>query len=145
LAWFADMSADRSSLDRSRWSKRTARFIDVLCFVALLAVIGIVLYAFFSRAIWARGYVVVLGLGVIGAVVMLLGLAQQAIAARDARTWREMAEWQIRAARAKLMGGGAVDHSVDGALDTDNPFYYEHLAEALLENMRREEEGPVGR
>lgn len=139
---------DSPTLARSRWSKRTGRLIDGVCFLALLATIGTVIYGLTLRAIWADGYYVVVALAVIGAIVMLLGLAQQAIAARDAATWRAMAEWQIRAARAKIMAGaaeGAAARSEGEALDSDSPLYYEHLVEALLDNVQRDDEKDMPR
>lgn len=139
---------DSPTLARSRWSKRTGRLIDGVCFLALLLTIGTVIYGLMLRAIWADGYYLVVALAVIGAIVMLLGLAQQAIAARDAATWRAMAEWQIRAARARIMAGAAAGAAVrhDGeALDPDSPLYYEHLVEALLDNVQRDEDGDMPR
>jgi len=135
------ISNDKHSLERSRFSRRTARLIDALCFVAILAVIGTVIYGFTLRAIWAHGYFVAVGLAVIGALVMLIGLAQQAIAARDAATWRSMAEWQIRAARQKVSGHEFLDGTMhDHELESDSHEYYEHLVDVILESMRRANE-----
>jgi hypothetical protein len=113
--------------------------IDGVCFLALLVTMGTVIYGFVLRAIWANGYFVAVMLAVAGALAILIGMAQQAIAARDAATWREMAEWQIRAARAKIRSGAARGAAA-GADDPDSPLYYEHLVEALLDNVQREDE-----
>ena len=53
-------------------------------------------------------------------------------------TWREMAEWQIRAARTRITSGAPSVPSAAG-LDPDSPLYYEHLVEALLENVQRDD------
>lgn len=131
------------TLDRSRWSKRTGRLIEVICFLLLMMTIGTVVYGLMLRAFWADGYYVVIALVLFGAIVMMLSLAQQAIAARDAATWRAMAEWQIRAARSRIMGGGA---AAGGAatgkhmdFDPESPLYYEHLVEALLDHVQHDE------
>jgi hypothetical protein len=118
--------------------------IELVCFLLLLLAIGTVIYGLMLRALWADGYYVVIALVGIGAVVMLLSLAQQAIAARDAATWRAMAEWQIRAARSRIMTGAA---SAAGTadLDPDSPSYYEHLVEALLDHVQRDGEEGTGR
>lgn len=136
---------DKHSLEQSRWSKRTGRVIEMLCFFALLAVIGTVIYGFTLRAIWAHGYWVAIAVAVLGAMVMLIGLAQQAIAARDAATWRAMAVWQVRAARQKVVGGGAdaqagSDLPDEHDRDPDSRHYYEHLVEVLLEGVQRGDE-----
>jgi hypothetical protein len=132
---------DTPTLARSRWSKRTGRLIEGACFLLLLVVIGTVMYGLTLRALWADGYYVVIAAAAVGAVVMLLSLAQQAIAARDAATWRAMAEWQIRAARHRIMAGAT---SAPGSglepLDPDSPSYYEHLVEALLDHVQRDDE-----
>ena len=134
-------SADKHNLDRSRWSARTGRVIDTLCLIALLAVIATVIYGFALRAYWARGYYVAVAVAILGALVMLIGLAQQAIAARDAATWRSMAKWQIRAARQRV-GSGVIEPLAedDHDLDPDSRHYYEHLVEILLEGMQHDDE-----
>jgi len=113
----------------------------MLCFVALVAVMATVIYGFFLRALWAHSYFIAVLLGIFGAMTILIGLAQQAIAARDAATWRSMAEWQIRAARSRIAGGvGDLTSSTDEKLDADSPDYYEHLVEALLDDVQRRDE-----
>ena len=79
-------------LNQSRWPKRIGRLIDAICLVALIVVIVTVIYGFWLRAIWAHGYYLAVAVAVLGAFVILIGLAQQAIAARDVATWRDMAE-----------------------------------------------------
>lgn len=134
---------DTPTLARSRWSKRTGRIIEAICFLLLMMTIGTVVYGLMLRAFWADGYYVVIALVLIGALVMFLSLAQQAIAARDAATWRAMAEWQIRAARSRIMGGAAtaggpaLDKTTD--FDPESPLYYEHLVEALLDHVQHDE------
>lgn len=126
------MLHDINSPSFSRWPKRTGHVIDIMCFCALLLVMGIVIYGLLLRAVYERSYYGAVGLAGIGALVMLIGLAQQTIAARDAATWRKMAEWQIKSARTKAMQmtGRGNDSAAD--LDRDSSLYYEHLVEALI-------------
>lgn len=142
------MHADTHGLEKSRWSKSVSWAIEALCFVMLMATAGTVIYGFSIRAIWAEGYYLAVALAAGGTLVMLVGIAQQAIAARDAATWREMAEWQIRAARDRLAQERArtAQSAVvyDGA-DTESPAYYEHLMSALVDHaVRTEEEAMAG-
>ncbi len=115
------------------WSARVNRAIDLVCLFALIAVVGTVIYGLTLRAGYEQSYYAAVVIAVLGAAVMLVALAQQAIAARDAATWREMAEWQIRAARAKLAARGRAS-GLD--LGHESPLYYEYLVEALIEDMQ---------
>lgn len=135
----------KHDLARSRWSRRTGQIIDMVCLAMLGAVMVTVIYAFSVRAIWAHGYFVAVAIAIIGALVLLIGLAQQAIAARDAATWRSMAIWQVRAAQQKVTGlerpgspewPPMLDHG-------DDPYsheYYEHLVDVVLESLQRANE-----
>lgn len=121
-----------------RWSRQTGRVINGLCFVVLLLVIGTVIYGLLLRARYEQSYYGAAVLAVLGAFVMLIGLAQQAIASRDAATWREMAEWQLRAAHAKAM------RATSEGEEPDSIAYHETLVEALIHDMlNKDAEGPA--
>ena len=121
---------------QSRWSSRTSRVIDAVCFAVLLLVLGTVIYGLFLRAHYEHSYYGAAILAIIGALVMLIGLAQQAIAARDAATWRDMAQWQLRAARTRVETRmGRADDKIQ-TLDPHSAVYYEHLIEALSADMQ---------
>lgn len=121
---------------RSGWVAGLARAVEILCFVMLLATMATVIYGFAIRALWADGYYVAVALAVLGTLVMLIGIAQQAIAARDAATWRDMAEWQIRAAEARLAAMPTAPG--EERLDRDSPVYYEMLIGTLVDHASRE-------
>ena len=137
--------AHKHDLARSRWSGRTSRFIDIICLLVLIAVVSTVIYGFALRAIWAHGYFIAVGVAIIGAMAMMIGLAQQAIAARDATTWHDMAAWQLSAARDKVAqregnsGSGTLT-----AIDPDSPDYYEELITVFIESVQRTDEGATG-
>lgn len=125
-------------LERSRWSERTGRLIDAICLVVLVGVVATVIYGFALRAVWAHGYYIAVAVAIVGALVMMIGLAQQVIAARDAATWHDMAVWQLRAAREKIEGGAVVGASdTMSASDPDSPDYYEQLIKVFLESVQR--------
>jgi hypothetical protein len=105
--------------------------------VALIAVIVTVIYGFWLRAIWANGYYLAVAVAIVGAFVILIGLAQQAIAARDVATWRDMAEWQIRAARAKAAQVSPVESE---EIEPDSAAYYEVLVNTLVRQTEDQEE-----
>lgn len=115
------------------WSQRFNRAIDLVCLLALVTVVVTVIYGLLRRAAYEGSYYGAAAIAVVGALVMLIALAQQAIAARDAATWREMAEWQIRAARTKLAARG-VATGID--VGPESAIYYEYLVEALIEDMQ---------
>lgn len=121
---------------RTGWVAGLARAVELVCFIMLIATMATVIYGFSIRALWADGYYVAVALALLGSFVMLVGIAQQAIAARDAATWRDMAEWQIRAAEARL----AAMPSPPGEerLDRDSPVYYEMLIGTLVDHAGRE-------
>ncbi|MCA1196362.1 hypothetical protein K9B35_00135 [Sphingomonas sp. R647] len=121
---------------RPGWVAKLARAVDLLCFVMLIATMATVIYGFSIRALWADGYYVAVALALLGSFVMLIGIAQQAIAARDAATWRDMAEWQIRAAEARLAATPVAPG--EEQLDRDSPVYYEMLIGTLVDHASRE-------
>jgi uncharacterized membrane protein YcjF (UPF0283 family) len=128
-----------ASLNGTRWSRRIGWVINLICFIALVAVITTVIYGFWLRAIWAHGYFLAVVVAVVGAFVILVGLAQQAIAARDVATWRAMAEWQIQAARARVArAGGNNDHAVK--VEPESAEYYEMLVGTLVRYAEYEQE-----
>lgn len=126
----------QTGLNRSRWPVWIGRVIDIVCLFALLAVAGTVVYGFWLRAIWAQGYFIAVAFAFLGALVILVGLAQQAIAARDVATWRTMAEWQIRAARGRVSAAlerdGVADSDPHDELEADAGAYYDVLIGALV-------------
>jgi uncharacterized membrane protein len=128
-------------LTHSRWPKRIGRLIDAVCLVALVAVIATVIYGFWLRAIWAHGYYLAVAVAVVGAFVILVGMAQQAIAARDVATWRDMAEWQIRAARAKA--AQANPGELDEQIEPNSAAYYEILVGTLVRQAEDEEKATL--
>lgn len=126
------MPRDINSPAHFRWSRRTGRIIDAVCFCLLMLVVGTVIYGLLLRAMYEHSYYGAAALALLGALVMLIGLAQQTIAARDAATWRAMAEWQIRAARTRSASAAGQAHDADGQGDPSSSLYYEHLLEALI-------------
>jgi hypothetical protein len=123
----------------SRWPTRIGRIIELLCLVMLVAVMATVIYGLSLRAQYERSYWGAVGVAAIGAAIILIGLAQQAIAARDAATWRDMATWQIRAARDKLAKrAGAGDRRTD--FGPGSALYDAYVIEALIEDMQRASE-----
>lgn len=130
-------------LNQSRWPKRIGRLIDAICLVALIVVIVTVIYGFWLRAIWAHGYYLAVAVAVLGAFVILIGLAQQAIAARDVATWRDMAEWQIRAARAAAGQVGATQADSDDEIEANAAAYYEVLIGTLVAHAEQDERSIV--
>jgi phosphoglycerol transferase MdoB-like AlkP superfamily enzyme len=72
------------------------RTVNLAFFFVLLLIMGTVIYGLILRAVWEDSYYTAVGIAVLGAIVLLIGLAQQEIAARDKATWRAMAEWQLR-------------------------------------------------
>jgi hypothetical protein len=115
-----------------------------VCFIALVAVFATVIYGFWLRAIWAHGYYLAVIVGIVGAVVILVCLAQQAIAARDVATWRDMAEWQIRAARAHARHSPPYQDSNNSIYEDAEPHsaaYYEMLIGTLVRHAEDEDTG----
>lgn len=126
----------------SKWPAQVSRTINIICFVALLSVMGTVIYGLVLRSIFERSYMGAVIVASLGAITILIGLAQQAIAARDAATWRDMAEWQIKAARDRIaQRQGVGDGAIDLLAGPDSTLYYEHLIEALLSDMQMFENG----
>jgi hypothetical protein len=134
------VNQQKHDLALSRWPAGPARLLDVVCLLVLVLVIAAVIYGFALRAIWAHGYYIALALAVVGALVLMIGLAQQAIAARDAATWRDMAVWQLHAARTKVLAG-RVTAAGEGVVSADDPAYYEHLVEVMLDSVSRGDDG----
>lgn len=128
-------------LHRSRWPARIGQLIEIACLFALIAVFVTVIYGFWLRAIWAHGYFLAVGVAIVGALVILVGMAQQAIAARDVATWRDMAEWQIRAARDRIAPGAVpLDPAAQADVDPDSAAYYEVLVGALVRKAEADED-----
>jgi hypothetical protein len=73
------------------------RTVNLAFFFVLLLIMGTVIYGLILRAVWEDSYYVAVAIAVLGAIVLLIGLAQEEIAARDKATLRAMAEWQLRA------------------------------------------------
>ncbi|WP_288415281.1 hypothetical protein [uncultured Novosphingobium sp.] len=114
------------------------RMVNLACFVVLLIIMGTVIYGLILRAVWERNYYVAVAIAILGALVLLIGLAQQEIAARDKATWRAMAEWQIRATYRKLATRWAEQEKQGKPAPTiDSEGYYEELLEVLIEDMQR--------
>jgi len=123
------------------WSRRLGRLIDGICWVVLLVVIGAVIAGLVRRAHYEHSYSLAVIIALLGAFVLMVGLAQQAIAARDLETWRLMAEWQLRAARERA--GLAADLPAKLALitDDDQARYYALLSDMLVKEMMDVHEG----
>lgn len=122
------------------------RVVNLVCFFVLLLIMGTVIYGLILRAIWEDSYYIAVGIAVLGAMVLLVGLAQQEIAARDKATWRAMAEWQLRATYRKLTARWAEQEKAGQPAPTiDSELYYEQLIEVLIEDMQRVTESAVRR
>ena len=132
---------DRPKADRLR---SFGRFINLACFFVLLLIMGTVIYGFVLRAIWAHSYTLAVCIAVFGAIALLIGLAQQEIAARDKATWRTMAEWQLNATYAKISKRWAEEERNGRRPPTiDSELYYEQLLEVLIEDMQQVAEKAV--
>jgi hypothetical protein len=118
--------------------QRFGRVINIACFFLLLLVMGTVVYGLVLRAIWEGSYYIAVAMSLVGAVILLLGLAQQEIAARDRATWRAMAEWQLRATYQRIAERRGDDPMQNPArMSDDFDLYYENLVEALMDDMQR--------
>jgi uncharacterized membrane protein YcjF (UPF0283 family) len=135
--------AIQHGINQSRWPSRIGRLINAICLLALIAVIVTVIYGFWLRAIWAQGYYLAVGVAALGALVILIGLAQQAIAARDVATWRDMAEWQIRAARAKALHSNVLNSAEHETVEPNSAAYYEILIGTLVRHAEQEQEAVI--
>lgn len=114
------------------------RLVNAVCFVVLLIIIGTVIYGLVLRAVWESNYYIAVGIAILGAIVLLIGLAQQEIAARDKATWRAMAEWQVRATYRKLaIRWAEQERQGQPAPTIDSEHYYEELLSVLIEDMQR--------
>lgn len=125
-----------TSTDTPSWKKRASHILNGVCLVALLVVMGTVIYGLMLRASFERSYYAAVVVSILGAMVIVVGLAQQAIAARDALTWREMAEWQIRAAAQRIAARARATATVSAMLGPDSEAYYDQLIETLLDDMQ---------
>ena len=137
------MTAGRPRGDRrSRVAVAFRTALDTLCFVLLALTMGTVIWGMVLRSIYEKSYLAGALVAILGAVVVIVALAQQAIAGRDRATWREMAVWQIRSATQKLEAKGIHRSAAfEELLGGENTPYYEHLIETLIEDMGREERG----
>ncbi|MBB3956812.1 hypothetical protein [Novosphingobium sediminicola] len=102
--------------------------VDLLSLAGLIGMIGTTIYCIGIRVHYERSYAAALLIALIGLLVMLIAWAQQVIAARDLATWREMVEWQIRAARRRA------EQEADGVEEHDR--YFECLVGALISDMQ---------
>jgi len=103
----------------------------------------VVTYGLLLRAHFERSYYVAAGVADLGALIVIVGLGQQAIAARDAATWREMAMWQIRAATEKLERLGTHNpQQIDDILGQTESAYYKIIIDTMIEQMTCGHEGP---
>lgn len=120
------------------WVDRLRLLLDSLCLLILLIVLGTVIYGLFLRAHYETNYYIPAAVAVIGAFVILLGLAQQRIAARDAATWRQIAEGQIAMAAKRVQDEQAGNDPGDLAriAGFDGIGYQEQLLEALIDVMK---------
>lgn len=97
-----------------------------------------VIYGLALRATFEQSYWFACVLAVIAAFFVLVALAQQTIAARDEATWREMAEWQLKAATDRVVENRRAEGlSPEGLPSSDDSEYYEHLLAALMDNIRQ--------
>jgi len=120
------------------------RVVNAVSFFLLLLVMGTVVYGLLLRAEWEQNYYIAVGIAVIGVIALLLGLAQQEIAARDKATWRAMAEWQLRATYRKLAARWAEQEKAGTPAPTiDSDDYYEQLLDVLIEDMQQATQGTV--
>jgi hypothetical protein len=116
---------DRASIKARPWYNRAVIFLSQ---VGLAGIIGTAIYCIGVRARYERSYGAAFVLVLFYLAVMLIAWAQQAIAVRDAETWREMVECQIRAAQRKVITLGNED-------ELQNQ-YFEYLIRALVSNMK---------
>ena len=118
------------------------RAVNMICFFVLLLVMGTVVYGLLLRARWEHSYFIAVAIAIFGVITLLVGLAQQEIAARDKATWRAMAAWQLRATYKKLSlqwNEAAKTGTPVPTVDSDD--YYEQIMEALIEDMQRTTQG----
>ncbi|MDP9056859.1 MAG: hypothetical protein M3N34_05950 [Pseudomonadota bacterium] len=136
------MSRIQRSL-KSDWLRYyVPRAIEFICLILLILVMVAVIYGLLLRGYSARSYFVAAGMAGLGALIVIVGLGQQAIAARDAATWREMAVWQIRAATEKLERLGIDNHQrIDEILGPIDSAYYKILIDTLIDQMVYGNEG----
>ncbi|WP_068085724.1 hypothetical protein [Novosphingobium rosa] len=104
------------------------RLVDLLSLTGLTAMIGTTLYCLEIRSHYERSYIAGFLIALLGLIVMLIAWAQQVIAARDLASWRDMIEWQIRAAHRKIALRGE-----DAELHDQ---YFERLIDTLIVDMR---------
>lgn len=120
-----DDPRERSYSVMLRWYDRA---VSLLSFGGLAGIIGTTIYCIAIRMHYERSYIAALAIALLSLFVMLIAWAQQVIAARDLATWRDMVEWQIRAARRK------VAQNLDE--DEEQDHYFECLIGALITDMQ---------
>lgn len=112
------------------------RWVNRLSFIAILTIMATVIYGLALRATFEKSYWAACILAVAAALFVLVALAQQTIAARDEATWREMAEWQLKAATDRVAAHRRQNgQSVEG-LPSEDDDYYEQLLATLMDDMR---------
>lgn len=104
------------------------RLVDILSLTGLTAMIGTTLYCLEIRSHYERSYIAGFLISAFGLLVLLIAWAQQVIAARDLASWRDMIEWQIRAAHRKIALRGEEAELHDQ--------YFERLVDTLIMDMR---------
>jgi len=137
----ADISLNTPSSGRR--ARELGRAVDKACWIVLLSVIVVVIVGLVRRAHFEHSYAVAVIIALLGAFILVVGLAQQAIAARDLDTWRMMAEWQLRAAHDRT-GHNPIAQA--NSADEDQARYYALLSDMLIEDMMviHEDEVPHG-
>lgn len=114
------------------------RWVNRLSFVAVVAILITVIYGLALRATFEQSYWAACILAIAAAVFVLMALAQQTIAARDEATWREMADWQLKAATERVAESRRVNgQSCEGLPSPDDDDYYEQLLATLMDTMRQ--------
>lgn len=104
------------------------RLVNFLSLTGLAGTVGTAIYCIAKRAHYERSYAIALLIALTGMLVMLVAWAQQVIAARDLASWREMVEWQIRAAHRKIEAQGREADLHDQ--------YFECLIDTLIAEMQ---------
>lgn len=117
----------------SPFVRKVGVLIDGLCWIALISTVVTVIYGLLLRARFEQNYGIAVIIAIFGAFVLFVGMAQQAIAARDHATWEGIALWRLRALQRKA--GEELNEGEQSAL-MDKQFV-EAVSATLLAEMRR--------